>query len=257
MISKSIRSKQTGITLVEIMVSLAVSMFILSGVIGVFIGNKQSFRVQQNMAAIQENGRFALDAITRSTRMAGFQGVDAGEWVLGPLTTAYGGVDALSGTDGAGTASDTITLVYSAPDANQVDCQGNYTTAGNLVYATYSIATTATTSDLQCSTAANGTGAVTLVEDIENMQFLYGIDTDGDSVANKYDSISGITAADDIVAIKIAMLARSPDDNVALATESRTRTLLDVNVYTVGVNTADDKRIRRDFTTTARLRNRL
>ena len=66
--------KQIGISLVEIMVAMVISIFLLGGVIQVYIGNKTSYRFADASARIQENARFALDTMSSDLRMAGFWG---------------------------------------------------------------------------------------------------------------------------------------------------------------------------------------
>ncbi len=65
---------QRGISLVEIMVALAVGLFLTAGVVQIFLGNKQSYRVAEGSARIQENARFAMEFIAIDARMAGYQG---------------------------------------------------------------------------------------------------------------------------------------------------------------------------------------
>jgi len=66
--------KQKGITLIEIMVALALSIIILAGVMHIFLNNKQTYRVQEAFARIQENGRFAMQFLAKDLRMAGYIG---------------------------------------------------------------------------------------------------------------------------------------------------------------------------------------
>jgi type IV pilus assembly protein PilW len=66
--------RQQGLTLVEIMVAVALSVILLTGVIQIFVGSKATYRLQDNIARLQENGRFALDFLTRDVRMAGYRG---------------------------------------------------------------------------------------------------------------------------------------------------------------------------------------
>lgn len=65
---------QRGMTLVEILVALAISGVLLAGVMQIFVSSKQTYRFQESMARLQENGRFAIDFITRELRMAGYTG---------------------------------------------------------------------------------------------------------------------------------------------------------------------------------------
>jgi type IV pilus assembly protein PilW len=63
-------ARQLGISLVEIMVALAVSLFLLAGVVSIFVSNKQAFRLQEGASFLQENARFAMGFLSRSIRMA-------------------------------------------------------------------------------------------------------------------------------------------------------------------------------------------
>lgn len=63
---------QCGLTLVEILVALVISAFLLAGVIQLFLGSKQTYRSHDGLSRIQENGRFALEAMSRDIRAAGY-----------------------------------------------------------------------------------------------------------------------------------------------------------------------------------------
>jgi type IV pilus assembly protein PilW len=65
---------QYGLSLVELLVALTISLFLIAGVIQLFIGSKQTYRFHESLSRIQENGRFALDALSRDIRMAGHYG---------------------------------------------------------------------------------------------------------------------------------------------------------------------------------------
>ncbi len=66
--------KQSGLSLVEIMVALIISVFLMGGIAQVYLGNKATYRFSDASSRIQENGRFALDFITTDLRLAGFFG---------------------------------------------------------------------------------------------------------------------------------------------------------------------------------------
>jgi len=97
----------------------------------------------------------------------------------------------------------------------------------------------------------NGANASELVEGIENMQILYGEDTDNDKAPNYYlpaDSV--ILNMDDVVSIKVSLLMRSVEEN-----------LTSQNIpYTIPGQasvTPNDGALRRVFTSTIAIRNRL
>lgn len=74
-------SRQRGLSLVEIMVAVAISMFLLGGVIQVFLGSKQSYTVNQGLSRLQENARFAFDRIAQDISAAGYTGCNESDGV--------------------------------------------------------------------------------------------------------------------------------------------------------------------------------
>ncbi len=67
-------SRQRGLSLVELMVAMVISLFLLGGVVQVYTANKSTYRFSEAMSRIQENARYALDTMARDLRMAGFWG---------------------------------------------------------------------------------------------------------------------------------------------------------------------------------------
>jgi type IV pilus assembly protein PilW len=117
------RSNQGGLSLIELMVAMVISLFLLAGVIQIFIGSKKSYRVNEGVSRLQENARYAFDRIAQDLNASGYmgcndsRGVDAnGDLLLvnaltDTNTTAYDFSSALDGTDGTGpNGSDTINL---------------------------------------------------------------------------------------------------------------------------------------------------
>lgn len=68
------QSKQRGLGLVEIMVALVVSSLLVAGVVQIFVSNRQAYDLQDELATLQENGRFAFQFLTQDLRMAGYMG---------------------------------------------------------------------------------------------------------------------------------------------------------------------------------------
>ena len=96
-----------------------------------------------------------------------------------------------------------------------------------------------------------------LVDGIENMQILYGEDTDSDNEPERYFTANNVTTWNNIVAAKVGLLAHTPD---------QTNKINDTNIYNVaGTQVADtstaithdgDRRIRSVFNSTVKIRNR-
>ncbi len=65
---------QRGLSLVELLIAAAVGLILLGGVYKLFVSSSDTYSMDEQLARVQENGRFALDFITRDLRMAGFRG---------------------------------------------------------------------------------------------------------------------------------------------------------------------------------------
>ena len=80
--------RQSGFTLVELMVAMTISLVVLAGVIQVFVSNKQTHRSQQANARLQESGRTAIALLQRDIRPVGFQGCRSARSIPSPRVVA-------------------------------------------------------------------------------------------------------------------------------------------------------------------------
>ncbi len=71
--------KQTGVTLLELMVAMAVSSVIILGISNIYLSTKKSYVVHDEFARIQENGRYSMETLSSNIRNAGFFGCSAGQ----------------------------------------------------------------------------------------------------------------------------------------------------------------------------------
>ena len=333
---------QLGISMVEILVALVISLFLLGGIVQVYIGNKASYTFTDNIGRIQENGRFAMDTLTQDLRMAGFWGCaifDPDDTAnitnnLDPNGTGYDPElydfllqGAIEGTENDGlNGSDSVTLRGSKPmqvnvhppynvstsamlhvtandsvqpgdivmvsncrgaDIFQVTNTTNSTTAsqnalvhntgggspgnynpsncqgGNAHCLSQTYGSDAALFEMQAVTYSIAPGAsgepalwrsengtnLELIEGIEQMQVLYGLDTDDDDFPNQYVISTAVPDMYDVISVRIMLLVRSNTDFIAEANQS----------YSFNGNniTAADRRLRQVFTTTIALRNRV
>lgn len=95
------RRLQKGLTLIELMVGLALGLFLLAGLVQVFVASKQAFRTNEGLSRMQESGRFAMEFLVRDIRQAGFKGSCTTEVnnLLDTSSASYS--DALFSLDGA------------------------------------------------------------------------------------------------------------------------------------------------------------
>lgn len=79
------RRHAAGFSLVEIMVALLVSLFLLAGVMQLYIGNQQTSRLGNGVGEVQQAGQFALEDLADNLRMAAFQGCADAQRVTAPV----------------------------------------------------------------------------------------------------------------------------------------------------------------------------
>lgn len=332
---------QLGITLIEILIAMLLGAFLLGGVIQIFVNTKQTYRMQESLSRLQENGRFAMEFLTYDIRMAGYLGcmsrvssitntlnnstdylynfgipIQGNNWNAATsawlpaadssIITPLNGSDIITirsvNPNGAtvtqhpgGTPPGSADLKLSSnPGINDCDiaivsdCQtaavfqitnfnaannnntvhntgtctppgpGNATQALGKSYVGAELFLAQTISYYIRSNPGgipalyrrrNANTVEELVEGIEQMQILYGVDTDSDNVADRYLTANNVTNWNTVASVRISLLARTIDNNIT--SQSLTYTYNGANI------TATDRRIRRVFTSTIALRNRL
>ena len=67
-------SRQQGLSLVELMISVVIGMFLVAVMGSVSLGSKTTFTAQDSVSHLQDSGRFAMDTMARDLRMSGFRG---------------------------------------------------------------------------------------------------------------------------------------------------------------------------------------
>lgn len=102
---------------------------------------------------------------------------------------------------------------------------------------------------VQNNSGVSGTTVNELVEGIENMQILYGEDTSGDGAADYYVPFDEVSDDDDIVSIRVSLLVRSIEAGIVQGGQTLT--------FNGGSVSFSDGRLRKVFTSTIALRNRL
>ena len=69
--------RQTGMSLVELLVWVAVSLLIMTVIGTVYLNTKQVTRVNDTISRLQESGRFVIHLLDRDLRMANFRGCNS------------------------------------------------------------------------------------------------------------------------------------------------------------------------------------
>jgi type IV pilus assembly protein PilW len=77
-IHDTVPTAQQGFSLIELMIALVIGLLLLAGVLQLFLGSKQTYRIQEGLGRVQQESRFALDTLSRELRMIGYQGCASG-----------------------------------------------------------------------------------------------------------------------------------------------------------------------------------
>ncbi|MCP5419136.1 MAG: PilW family protein [Gammaproteobacteria bacterium] len=255
--------KQRGLTLIEIMIALALGLMLIAGLLQLFVGTRQSFRMQENLSRVQESGRYALEYLSRSLRLAGYRArdtIEVGqsfedkfEVDSNPDRRPIWGVDGGTGTPNP---PDVVTVNFegteNALQGEVRDCLNRQAPADQASRNTLQLNGT----DLECVSVVGDpvvTQTQAVLENVIDFQILYGEDTDSNEVANRYVSAGNVGDMNNVVSARVCVALQSDEPNL-MAEGVGLQTYQDCS----GVNaTCADRRLCRIFTTTVTLRNRL
>lgn len=225
----SSRQHQRGAGLFEVVVAMVIGLVLLVALGALFVGGRQVNRTSDDLARIQESGRIAIELMGRSIRQAGYR--------FNLSSTAS---NAVTGTDGASSAPDTLTVRYDAQQGGESDCISTAIAAGAQVSAAFAVDTSVDPPVLTCNNQA-------VVDNIEDMQVVYGIDADRDGNVEFYTATPTTAQFKQVAAVRVYLLVRGPQTKIA--TGSQTFTFNGTAV------TKTDGYLRRVFTATYTVRN--
>lgn len=70
----SLRARQQGLSIIELMISMGIGLLILAGLVTMFVNSSANQRELQRSSIRIENGRYAMDTITQDLHHAGYYG---------------------------------------------------------------------------------------------------------------------------------------------------------------------------------------
>lgn len=264
-----VRSRQQqGLTLIELMIAMVLGLLVVSGTVQIFLSGKSAYRLQEGLGRLQESARFADFMLDRVLRQAGRP------WVFGatdgipgdffrPVDNRTDGDGVALTRDGAQASPDVITVMY----RSDVNCLGNSTDygsqtivdhAGNRYARDQFYINAHNPPSLACRGLGRSGAPVPghtqpLVAGVEDFQVLYGVDTDADGRANRYENATRLQEADwlRVVSLKFAVLVSS-DVPARSTPDEKTYALLDAAPR----GPFADGRLRQVVESTVVLRNR-
>ncbi|MCQ4322065.1 PilW family protein [Stutzerimonas stutzeri] len=123
-------TRQQGLSLIELMVAMLISLVLLAGVLQVFLSSKQLYASNTALARIQENGRFAAQFLSYGLRNAGFKGecvngIEVRLNVTDEEEQAYNPLYAIEGWDNGTSPTNLSGTVRAQTDSFSVRSAGN------------------------------------------------------------------------------------------------------------------------------------
>ena len=155
--NKSRIRRESGFTLVELMVGLLLGVILLTATVNIFITTKQSYALKETMALVQENALFAFDSLR--------QVVNAADGVTATNNTGF-----------------TVTF---AGRAGLTDCLGNAAVDSAKRYLNRFYVSN---EQLFCEVTTNPASSTTtqaLVNQVQSMQVEFGVDKTVDEVTKE------------------------------------------------------------------------
>lgn len=256
-------TKQSGFSLISVLIGLLIGIFVVSGAASVYVDSELSSRYHDALAAMHDNARYAIQDLQDTVILTGRK--------ISPKDTVFGSFrnasrddvitdPAVVNADGAGANSDTLVVSYAAGEECGLQQEINDGDKNNEDAIAFEI-TVNNNNELQCT--AHGTNPAdpnfvrTLIGGVRNMQVLYGVDTDADGSANRYANATDVeadSAWDDVVSVRIGLLISSGEFTVGAVDEASQNTNYQVLDRSIQINEGDD-RLYRVYSTTIALRN--
>jgi type IV pilus assembly protein PilW len=198
-----------GFTFVEIMIAIALGLFLIGGLLTLVQAMRRTSTNQSGLSQLQDNERMAMQVITDVVQSTGYfanpvlytaAGVFPAPATYGPAAFTVSG-QGLVGNVGA---PDIITVRYQTAGTgagdNVIDCTGN----ASIAAASYVNQITVANNYLTCTLwVDNGQPTtVSLVPGITNMTVLYGVQTGNGAATNSADTYLNAAAVANWSAVK-------------------------------------------------------
>ncbi|MGI0120412.1 PilW family protein [Zooshikella sp. RANM57] len=252
--------RQIGLSLIELMIALVLGLFLLAGILQVFLGSSQTYRLTGDLSRVQENERFALDVLARDIRVAGYRHPDKGD-LIDFFVIGSDCPDSAVCTANVSSTSSSDTIAIQLDPENNTDCLGSPVGDDDIVINVYSIGTQSISSVMISSLFCRGWNVTTgswsspssqpLVDGVENMQILYGIAPDGKFIT-RYVTADTVPDWNKIRSVRVGLLVSAA--NVTGAAENKKREYI---LFDSGALAFTDRQVRYIYTTTVNLNNAL
>ncbi|MDB6089136.1 MAG: putative type 4 fimbrial biosis transrane protein pilW [Gammaproteobacteria bacterium] len=224
------RGHQSGFTLIEMSIAMAIALFLLAGLFTIVEGTRRTYGNQNLLAQLQDNERLAMTLVTDVVQAAGYFPDPTANTAVGslpPITIGAAAIaagQAIFGTYTVADPGDTLTLRYTTSAADTlINCVG--VTAANSYVSTFSVVG----GYLVCSPTNGGT-ASQLVNGLIRMDVWYGVKRDftvDNYNVDTYLRANAMTAADwgNVSSVKVMLTFKNPLAGQAGQTSAASQTI--------------------------------
>jgi type IV pilus assembly protein PilW len=185
-VKKMRRLNRKGVTLIELLVALVICGMVAAGIYQVFIAQSKAYTVQDQVTEVQQSVRSAMEILLRDLRMAGYDNDN----ILSTITI---------NNPIANLSDNAITVNYEYYDKTLAQYQKH-----TVVYwrdgGSSSLIRQLTVNDV-------ATPQETLLENVENLNFTYGVDVNEDGALDNWVPAVSIGTSK-VVAVRVALTAR-------------------------------------------------
>ena len=186
-----------GVTLIELLVGLVITGMVVGGLYGFFIAQSKAYVVQDQVAEVQQNVRNGMEILVRDLTVAGCDDENNLITVDNPLPAV---------------ADNAITASYEYFNQTTLSTE-LHTVAYNLV---------GTNLERQLSVNGIANPSEVILENVDQLVFRYGIDTDNDGYVNSWVNAAGVGTSM-IIAVRVQLAARPAQVNPDLSKVSPRR----------------------------------
>jgi type IV pilus assembly protein PilW len=206
--------KNAGFSLIELMVSMTIALFLLMGFTAVFINLKQALTNQDGLAQLQDNERLALTILTNAIQSSGYFPDPLNNVAVDLLPADSNFLfpgQGIFGTTGATGVTDTLSTRYvSASGDGLTNCLGQTNTSGANSSIVNTLYVDTTTKELKCNLGVgSSTTATPLISNVSNLKILFGTDTSVEGSIDRYLTASAVATGKNWSNVKTAKITIS------------------------------------------------
>ncbi len=228
------RIAQTGLGLVELLVVILISTFMMAGLLTMVYGTRQNFTAQYQLAQLQDNERLAMTLITNVVQSGGYFYNPTAQSYLYAFANTSGTFYSLGQTAsgqylyGTGTGSGGADKIYvqflTGPSDGVMDCSGATNSSGSGQMDVNYLYVDQTKNQLMCQNPM--AAPVPLVSGVTGMNILYGVPAAGANSVSQYVPASGMgtstTSWSSVVSVQVQLTFVPPATAAGAAVFSTT-----------------------------------